>query len=288
VTRDPLRVLIVGRDASWRARLRSIAGGAPGAAVVGERDLDRSTTAAVRDAAPDLVVVHDASPAPATRASAASEVAGELARAGQLVAYVSERDRDAAALYASGVFGYVLTSTVDQQLPSVLTRAMARRGVEREAREGRLLLERLHPLVELARHGATMRPAPGAGATQRLLLRHRGKAFAVDSDEVEWAEARGNDVTLHLRGRTVQIRLTMKKLESALGDARFARIHRAVLVNLDRVDRLEPGPSGGTTLVLTSGRQLSVSRTYRASLLRRLGVEQGRPSADATADPGGE
>jgi two-component system LytT family response regulator len=94
----------------------------------------------------------------------------------------------------------------------------------------------------------------------------------IDPAEIDWIEAGHNFVRLHVGSKAFRVRRTLAELEASLHDYRFARIHRGILVRLDKIRelRLEPGWRCGA--VLTTGVTLSVSRTYRTPLLRRLGA----------------
>jgi two-component system, LytTR family, response regulator len=77
------------------------------------------------------------------------------------------------------------------------------------------------------------------------------------------------------------IRRTLSELERDLGDEKFIRIHRSIIVNLDRVHGLELQNAGEYEVVLKSKIRLRLSRRFRKRLLDRLGVVSGRDSEAA-------
>jgi two-component system LytT family response regulator len=101
-------------------------------------------------------------------------------------------------------------------------------------------------------------------------VRERGRVLFVDADEVDWVEAEGDYVRLHLAERSHLLRGTMAEMERALGAGRFARAHRSVLVNVSRVAELRPVTSREWVVLLRGGAQLKVSRRYRDRLEARL------------------
>src|SRR5262249_12366255 len=102
-------------------------------------------------------------------------------------------------------------------------------------------------------------PAPA----ERLVVRSASRVVLVPVEEIDYAEACGNYVRLHCRAGRHLMRETMNGLEALLDRRRFARIHRSVIVNLDRVQELQPLFHGDWAVILRSGARLTLSRTYR-------------------------
>ncbi len=93
--------------------------------------------------------------------------------------------------------------------------------------------------------------------------------------EVDWIEATGNYVTLHVAKDAHLIRETMDGLEPKLAPDQFVRIHRSSIVNLDRVKELQPWFRGEQVLALKDGTRLTVGRAFRSRLRELL---ENRPS----------
>jgi hypothetical protein len=106
---------------------------------------------------------------------------------------------------------------------------------------------------------------------ERFLVRKLGKEFLVNAREIEWLQAAGNYVNLHLRGRDYPLRTTMAAIEERLDPARFVRVHRSYLVNLDFLAEIEPLDTGDARLKLRDGAIIPCSRRYRAQLRERFG-----------------
>ena len=104
----------------------------------------------------------------------------------------------------------------------------------------------------------------------RLMVKHDGRVFFVKVTDVDWFEASGNYVRIHTGKVSHLIRETMQRVESQLDPAMFVRIHRAVIVNLDRIRELQPWFAGDYVVILRDGRQLKLSRTYREHLHTRM------------------
>ena len=90
------------------------------------------------------------------------------------------------------------------------------------------------------------------------------------ADQVDWVEAADNYVYLHCGNDTHTLRETMSALEKTLDPGKFLRIHRSTIVNLDRVKSLQPWFRGDYRVVLSTGAQLTLSRSYRQNLHDRI------------------
>jgi hypothetical protein len=106
---------------------------------------------------------------------------------------------------------------------------------------------------------------------ERFLVRKLGKEFLIAAREIEWLQASGNYVNLHVRGRDYPLRATMAGIEERLDPARFVRVHRSYLVNLDYLAEIEPLDTGDARLMLRDGASIPCSRRYRVQLRERFG-----------------
>ncbi len=97
----------------------------------------------------------------------------------------------------------------------------------------------------------------------RFLVRKLGKEFLVAANDIEFLQASGNYVNLHVRGRDYPLRTTMTALEPRLDPTRFVRVHRSWMVNLDCIAQIEPLDTGDARLLLRDGQQVPCSRRYR-------------------------
>jgi hypothetical protein len=101
---------------------------------------------------------------------------------------------------------------------------------------------------------------------QRFLVRKLRKEFLVGAADIEWLHAEGNYVALRVRGHDYLLRSTMAALEARLDPARFARVHRGYIVNLDQVAEIEPLEDGDARVRMRDGGVVPCSRTYRHAL----------------------
>jgi two-component system LytT family response regulator len=94
--------------------------------------------------------------------------------------------------------------------------------------------------------------------------------YFVRADEIEHVDAEGNYVGLWVAGRRHLLRETMKGIEGKLDPARFVRVHRSAIVNVDRVRRLEPWAHGEYVITMADGTKITSSRTHGGRLQELL------------------
>jgi two-component system, LytTR family, response regulator len=105
---------------------------------------------------------------------------------------------------------------------------------------------------------------------QRLVVKTPGQLLFLNPAEVDWIEAAGYYACLHVGSSTHILRRTLLELERDLGEEQFVRIHRSIIVNLDRVGGLELRETGEYEVVLKSKVRLRLSRRYRKRLQDRM------------------
>jgi two-component system LytT family response regulator len=115
-------------------------------------------------------------------------------------------------------------------------------------------------------HYAPSRPLPA----ERLVVKNRGQVLFLNVADIDWIEAAGYYACVHVGSDTHIIRRTLLELERDLGDERFSRIHRSIIVNLDRIHGLEIQDGGEYEVVLKSKIRLQLSRRFRKLLQERM------------------
>jgi two-component system LytT family response regulator len=115
-------------------------------------------------------------------------------------------------------------------------------------------------------HYTPMQPQP----VERLVVKNRGEVLFVHVADVDWIEAVGYYACLHVGSDTHVMRRTLLELERDLDKAMFMRIHRSIIVNLDRIHALELQIGGDYEVVLKSKARLRLSRRFRKRLQDRM------------------
>jgi two-component system LytT family response regulator len=113
---------------------------------------------------------------------------------------------------------------------------------------------------------------PQQPQAERLVVRNRGQVLFLNVFDIDWIEAAGYYACLHVGSDTHILRRSLSELEQDLGDGKFIRIHRSIIVNLDRIRGLELQNGGDYEVVLESQTRLRLSRRFRKRLLDRMGA----------------
>lgn len=243
----PLRVVIADDEPLARERLRQLLRPELGVEVVAECATGRETLAAVARDAPDLVFLDVTMPdldgLGVTRALPGPVPA---------VVFVTAHARFALQAFEASAVDFLLKPLDAARLASALGRVR-----ERLAR----------PAVSLTRR----LPAAPRPATAGIAARHDGRRVIVRLAEVTWIEADGNYCIIHHSSGRLRRKEPLHRLARRLSPARFLRVSRSTLVNVDHVRELRPKSHGDAVVVLEGGATLLVSRTRRAEVAARLG-----------------
>jgi two-component system, LytTR family, response regulator len=120
-------------------------------------------------------------------------------------------------------------------------------------------------------HYAPLQPRP----LERLVVKSRGQVVFLNVADIDWIEAADYYACVHVGNSTHIMRRTLLELERDLGEGKFIRIHRSIIVNLDRIHGLELQSDGEYEVVLRSKVRLRLSRRFRKRLRDRLGAIPG-------------
>jgi two-component system LytT family response regulator len=165
---------------------------------------------------------------------------------------------------------YLMKPIDEARLADTLDRVRQRLTEKRGVEEIEKLKEVLAEVAPEA--AADMADGDGQVSANRfekmINIKDRGKIFRVDVDSIESVEAAGDYMCIKTGDNTLILRETMKDLEKRLDPRRFQRVHRSTIVNLDQVKEVKPHTNGECFLVLGSGAQVKVSRSYRDVVAR--------------------
>ena len=109
-------------------------------------------------------------------------------------------------------------------------------------------------------------------AVARLVIKAPGQVIFLEAANIDWIEAADYYACLHVGNETHLMRRTLQELERDLGEQNFIRIHRSIIVNLQRIRGLELQVDGEYEVVLKTKVRLRLSRRFRKRLLDRMGV----------------
>ncbi len=121
--------------------------------------------------------------------------------------------------------------------------------------------------------GPATAPAPAAphARPERFLVRKLRREFLIAADDIDWLQAQGNYVGLHVNGHDYLLRATLTDFLAQLDPARFVRVHRSHAVNLGRIREIEPLDGGEARLHMHDGSTVPCSRRHREALRTAAG-----------------
>ena len=261
---EKIRTLIVDDEPLARRNLRVLLEKDPQIEIVDECRNGREAVKAINTLSPDLIFLDIQMP----------EMDGfdVLAQVGpehiQAIIFVTAFDQYALKAFDVHALDYLLKPFDDERFAHALRRAK----VQIEAQEINRLSKRLLALLE---ERESERKVDQKGYLTRLMIKDSGRVRLLKVDEIDFVEADGNYAKLHVGRATHLLREKMNDLEGRLDPARFVRIHRSIIVNLDRIKEMHPHFNGDYIVVLEDGRQLRMSRTRRENLEARLKINHG-------------
>ena len=188
----------------------------------------------------------------------------------QGIIFVTAFDQYALKAFDVHALDYLLKPFDDERFARALERAKSQIA----AREINQLSERLLALLEERETERTGAKREERYLT-RLMIKASSRMMLLKVDEIDFIEADGNYAKLHTGRKTHLLREKMNDLEGRLDPAKFVRIHRSIIVNLERIKEMHPHFNGDYVVVLDDGRQLRLSRTRREQLEARLRVDRG-------------
>lgn len=169
------------------------------------------------------------------------------------IVFVTAFDEYAIRAFEVHAFDYLLKPIDPARFRATVDHAVARLRAARDTAIDRRL-DALLARIERERAGAH---------SDRLVVRERDRVFFVSAHHVNWVEAAGNYVRLHLDGARHLARATMDRMEARLASHGFVRIRRSALVNLSAVFEIQPHLKGTYVFVLRNGARVLSSRGYR-------------------------
>jgi two-component system LytT family response regulator len=190
-----------------------------------------------------------------------------------LFVFVTAYQEHAVRAFEANAVNYLMKPVDEDKLADTLDRVRTRLAEKRSAEEAEKLK---NVLAEVAPDAIDQMPedegdaaALGAGRYEKLInIKDRGQIFRVDVDSIEHIEAAGDYMCIRTADNSLILRETMKDLERRLDPRVFQRVHRSTIVNLNQVRQVKPHTNGECFLVLDSGAQVKVSRSYRDVVAR--------------------
>jgi two-component system, LytTR family, response regulator len=184
--------------------------------------------------------------------------------------FVTAYSEHAIRAFDANAIDYLMKPVEPDRLADTMERVRAQLANRRTVDEVEQLRNMLNEVAPDAVDN--MVPVEEELATSRfeklINVKDRGQIFRVDVDTIERIDAAGDYMCIHTADNSLILRETMKDLEKRLDPRTFQRVHRSTIVNLDLVRQVKPHTNGECFLVLDSGAQVKVSRSYRDVVAR--------------------
>jgi two-component system LytT family response regulator len=185
-----------------------------------------------------------------------------------LFVFVTAYEEHAIRAFEANAVNYLMKPVDEDKLADTIDRVRSRIAEKRSAEEAEKLKD---VLAEVAPEAMDNMPSEEetAGRYEKLInVKDRGQIFRVDVESIEHIEAAGDYMCIYTGDNSLILRETMKDLERRLDPRVFQRVHRSTIVNLDQVRQVKPHTNGECFLVLDSGAEVKVSRSYRDVVAR--------------------
>jgi two-component system LytT family response regulator len=258
-----MRTIIVDDEPLARRGLKIRLQDNPGIDLLAECENGREALQAIAELSPDLVFLDIQMPG-----MDGFDVVRKLQGDDMpLVVFVTAFDEYAVEAFRINAIDYVLKPIDDDRLAEAVDRA-----VEHHAQQA--LADHKRNLVNACMHltGATeatveeIAQGDGAAYPDKISIRDGDEAHLIPVADIDWVDAAGDYMCVHVDGVTHIMRITMKQLEALLNPAQFLRVHRSTIVNAARITSAQSIANGEFLLTLGNDSRVKVSRSYREKI----------------------
>jgi two-component system, LytTR family, response regulator len=253
----PYTALIVDDEPLARRSIRKCLKAFPEFTLIGECGDGASAITAIRDRRPDLLFLDIQLPE-----SDGFQVITEVGKEAMPVTiFVTAYDRYALQAFAAHALDYLLKPFSEDRFRDALQHAKRTLEAGRQRGPNQQLARLLEQLTKKKDY------------LERIPVPSKGRFLFVNVRDLDWVEAEGNYLRLHGNGTSHMIRGNMNDMERKLDPARFMRIHRSTIINLQRIREVQPWFRGHHRVVMNNGQELKLSRYQKDKLRTLLGKE---------------
>jgi two-component system, LytTR family, response regulator len=252
---EKIRTLIVDDEELARDRLRSLLSREERIEIIGEASDGKAAVSEIEKLKPDLVFLDVQMPE--MNGFEVLEALDEETRPN--VVFCTAHDKFALKAFDVHAVDYLLKPFDRERFQTALQRAVAKVEAGKSGKK------------EKDAVGEVLKDVKPAGAVERLLVKGDGRVLLIKVEDIDFVEAADNYVNLKVGKESHMMRETMSSLEGRLPADRFMRISRSAIVNVERIQELQPMFHGEYVVVLKNGAKLTLSRSYRDKLDKLMG-----------------
>ena len=250
-----IRALVVDDEPLARAMVREMLESDPEVEIVGECTNGREAVEAIKSSAPDIVFLDVQMPE-----LGGFEVLESLEpQSTPYIIFVTAYDQYAVRAFEVHALDYLLKPFDRERFEVALRRAKTHIRLHRTSRRDQDIIALLEELKA------------GPKYLERLVIKNGGRVFFLHVQDVHCIEAEGNYVRVYDSQKGYLLRETISSLEAQLDPKQFLRIHRSAIVKIDRIKEMQPWFHGEYRIIMENGKQLALSRNYRANLQEAVG-----------------
>jgi two-component system LytT family response regulator len=240
-----LSTIVVDDEPLVRERIAALVREDAGLQLVGEATHGLEALDLINRLAPDLVFIDVEMP----ELSGFGVIAALDEKRVPGIIFVTAYEQYAVGAFDAGAIDYLHKPVTRQRFVLAVTRAKERLQ-QRTIADARALI------------AGAAHVERGRGTRTRFLVRRGATHYFVPVADVDWMDVADNYVRLHVGDRVHLARATLTQVEQELDPERFARIHRSLIVALDRITTVRSHLSGGYVVELAGGVRLRCSRQY--------------------------
>jgi DNA-binding LytR/AlgR family response regulator len=263
-----LKTIIVDDEPLARRLLASLLLQIPEIELIAECRNGREAIVATRDMEPDLLILDIQMPE-ISGFDVVKELQSDLM---PMVIFCTAYQRYAVDAFDLHAVDYLLKPIDKKRLQRAAMRALERlQNSEKEAERKSPLMGAIDDIAKkVAGRSDTRHPAESSeealAADRKIAIKDHESTVLVSIDDIDWVDAAGDYMCVHVKGETLIMRSTLKSLMARLDPDKFKRVHRSTVVNLERIVKAKPLPKGEYILDLDCDEQLKVSRNYRQAI----------------------
>ena len=250
-----IRALVVDDEPLAREMIREMLAPDSDVEIVAECANGREAVDAIKSLRPDLVFLDIQMPE-----LGGFEVLASFERESTpYVIFVTAYDQYAVRAFEVHAFDYLLKPFDNERFDAAWQRVKAQIKVDQSGEREQHILALLEELKSGPRH------------LERLVIKNGGRVFFLNVQDVYCIESEGNYVRVYDNQKGYLLRETITSLEEQLDPRQFRRIHRSAIVKIDKIKEMQPWFHGEYRVIMENGKQLTLSRNYRANFQRLVG-----------------
>jgi two-component system LytT family response regulator len=258
----PVRTLIVDDERMARKRILTLLASDADVDVVGECTNGRDAVASIASEQPDLVFLDIQMP----ELDGFGVVQAVGVQRMPVTVFVTAFDQHALKAFEAHALDYLTKPFDRERFETSLGRAKQQVQLRAAANSARAAAEDREPALNARLVALLSDMERRQQYAERLMVKNAGRVVFLRVEEIDWIEAAGSYVRLHVGRDGHLLHEGIAALMNRLDPSRFARVHRSTIVNLDRVREMQPWFHGDAIAILRDGTRLQVSRTYREAL----------------------